>query len=46
MRKWCFPGNIFHMRNADERNGVSGVEISILKIVHWLQELMMMISED
>lgn len=42
MRKWCFPGNIFHMRKTDEH---CGVEISILKIIH-LQELMIMTSED
>lgn len=46
MRKWCFPGNIFYTRSADERSGVSGVKISISKIIHWLQELMMTISED
>lgn len=34
------------MRNADECSGVSGVEISIEKTVQWLQELVMMISED
>lgn len=24
MCKWCFPGNISHIRNADEGSGVSG----------------------
>ena len=46
MRKWCFPGNIFHMRNADEGGGLSGVEIAIQKIARWLQELMMVICKD
>lgn len=41
VHKWCFPGNLFHMRNTDEHSGVSEVEISIWEMMHRLQGLVM-----
>lgn len=46
MRKWCFPGNKFYMRNADECSGVSDKESSLCKIIHKPHELMMMMISE